>query len=546
MIASTGIQRCTIAEWEDFRKLVAHGMLFEVVEWVEQGKPTLRPENKHTSAFESSLLAPNLSMTQVLWERAWQERDEAVRAISSLAMHRTSDVVMRYLLEHGCPVDHVTGCDLCLFHDHELVKLGVDRGVSLVGPDGWASAFIHVGSRPLIRIYLEQKEKIPKLKSDAVRALCRCIAESRLRATALLVWAGVDPLGKAPRYDDSDDPVDEWDSFPALRVARAEKTGELLKLLKLKPSTEQWFELLEETLNTRAAHLQEIMTLRQNPDALICEYPERASALLRGLLRSLCWGWRWLPSGDERILSFCIYLLDLGVQLCWEDTATVASLRREIYRTSHKSSVAKLLSCAAERAQDSSRIQMKELVRVPRMREWVIQNDPMILRHLGIRGPADYMNRSGSPQRGQASLSGKSVLKPTPPLKTSEAPLPQRSIKPRNCEHPKPIAGHLVKHHGGRVLYREEIYHDVWTEATLHVARRYGISGSMLARICTHLHIPRPPRGYWARPKKAREGMKPQLSPWKRNEEAFWAINPVNVSAQERTKHESSGEQAPP
>lgn len=61
-------------------------------------------------------MAPNLSMTQVLWERAWQEKDEAVRALSSLAMHRSSDVVMRYLLKNGCPVDHVTGYDLCLFH----------------------------------------------------------------------------------------------------------------------------------------------------------------------------------------------------------------------------------------------------------------------------------------------------------------------------------------------------------------------------------------------------------------------------------------------
>jgi hypothetical protein len=186
MIAASDIQRCTTAEWEEFRKMVAHGMLFEVVDWIDQGKPTLRPENKHSSAFESALQAPNLSMTQILWERAWQERNEAARAIGTLATRRTSAVVMRYLLEKNCPVDHVTGYDLCMFHDLELVKRGIERGVDLLEPDGWASAFIEVGSRPLIRMYLEQRENLPELKKDAIIALCKCIAESRLRATALL------------------------------------------------------------------------------------------------------------------------------------------------------------------------------------------------------------------------------------------------------------------------------------------------------------------------------------------------------------------------
>lgn len=235
VIASSDIQRCSAAEWDVFRKMVAHGMLYEVVEWIDQGKPTLRPENKHTSAFEAALLAPNLSMTQVLWERAWQERREAVGALGILAWQRTSDVVMRYLLENGCPVDHVSGSDLCMFHDLEMVKIGMNRGISLLEPDGWATAFVRVGSRPLIRLYLEQKDNLPELRKDAVRALCQCIAESRLRATALLRWAGVDPLGKAPRYYDMDDADEEWDSFPAINLANAEKAGELLKLSPSRP-----------------------------------------------------------------------------------------------------------------------------------------------------------------------------------------------------------------------------------------------------------------------------------------------------------------------
>ena len=70
-----------------------------------------------------------------MWERAWQDRAEAVSALGSLAYDRKSVVVMRYLLEHGCPVDHVTGYDSCLVHDLERVRIGgVQEGVAMQLP----------------------------------------------------------------------------------------------------------------------------------------------------------------------------------------------------------------------------------------------------------------------------------------------------------------------------------------------------------------------------------------------------------------------------
>jgi hypothetical protein len=32
--------------------MVSHGMLFEVIDWIEAGNPTLRPEGKTSSAFD--------------------------------------------------------------------------------------------------------------------------------------------------------------------------------------------------------------------------------------------------------------------------------------------------------------------------------------------------------------------------------------------------------------------------------------------------------------------------------------------------------------
>ena len=46
---------------------------------------------------------------------------------------------------------------------------------------------------------------------------------------------------------------------------------------------------------------------------------------------------------------------------------------------------------------------------------------------------------------------------------------------------------------------RDELYHIVWSEPMMHAAKRFGVSGSYLARVCAMLNVPRPPQGYWAK-----------------------------------------------
>ena len=67
------------------------------------------------------------------------------------------------------------------------------------------------------------------------------------------------------------------------------------------------------------------------------------------------------------------------------------------------------------------------------------------------------------------------------------------------------------------------------------VAERYGISGSMLARICTYLNVPRPGRGYWAMPVAARTRAFKKLPVAKEGEEETWAIDPKMSEAQKST-----------
>lgn len=47
-------------------------------------------------------------------------------------------------------------------------------------------------------------------------------------------------------------------------------------------------------------------------------------------------------------------------------------------------------------------------------------------------------------------------------------------------------------------LSREELYELVWSMPMIHAAKKLGISGVMLGRICWDRQVPKPPRGYWA------------------------------------------------
>ena len=57
---------------------------------------------------------------------------------------------------------------------------------------------------------------------------------------------------------------------------------------------------------------------------------------------------------------------------------------------------------------------------------------------------------------------------------------------------------------------RENLYKEIWAEPMTKVAARYEISGNYLARVCQHLNVPHPPRGYWA---KLEFGKAPKRSP---------------------------------
>jgi hypothetical protein len=69
---------------------------------------------------------------------------------------------------------------------------------------------------------------------------------------------------------------------------------------------------------------------------------------------------------------------------------------------------------------------------------------------------------------------------------------------------------------------REKLYEEVWAEAMTTVAARYDVSGNYLARVCQHLNVPHPPRGYWAKLKVGKAPKQPALPEPRPGEAIEW------------------------
>jgi hypothetical protein len=75
------------------------------------------------------------------------------------------------------------------------------------------------------------------------------------------------------------------------------------------------------------------------------------------------------------------------------------------------------------------------------------------------------------------------------------------------------------------VITREELFELVWAEPMVAVAKRFDVSGSYLARICSRLNVPRPARGYWAKLAVGKAPTRPTLPQPRAGDEVTWDPN---------------------
>lgn len=77
------------------------------------------------------------------------------------------------------------------------------------------------------------------------------------------------------------------------------------------------------------------------------------------------------------------------------------------------------------------------------------------------------------------------------------------------------------------IFTREEIYKMVWDEPTMHVAKKLGITGTGLGKICMKYKIPKPPLGHWTKLTSGKKVVRFKLPIWQNGDQPQIIITPT-------------------
>ncbi len=399
MIAFAGIPSCSAEQHGEVLRHVRLGRLFELMDWVEQGGPTLVPEADRPRSTDSPIREAvklgNHSMVRFLWESGWQREWETKSLVSAALWEGGAPAIWitKYLLSQGVSLGNVTAFDVFRTHDDELILMALKMGLSVRGPDGFADALSSTGhSKHLLRLFRELRGIYPDLETEGLVALREAVDEGKVRAAALLTWAGVDPRVQFPHdpYDqaeyESEDPylISALDS-----VEIDEKALQMLKALKVQITNDLWLRFFDRAGWLHPERLSEVYHWIPNGDEVLLAHPEWAAEITTSMLKHLaCWGGDWdVGKKQEAQLKACEYLAYLGIPfLVTKEGHDIRSLRLSFGRAKDTEAVARLFWMIYERGDPAQRERLAEIVRTPKMQSIIRMHDSFLLRDLGL-GP---------------------------------------------------------------------------------------------------------------------------------------------------------------
>lgn len=394
MIASNDTPFCSPEQHAELLRHVRLGRLFDLMDWVAAGMPTLIPESQRRRNSDSPILEAikcgNHSMVRFLWEKCWQRQWEADSLISTALWdgNAAANEIAKYLLTQDLPLGRASAYSVFKTHDDELIYAALKLGLSVRGPDGFADALSSTGhSKHLLRLFRELRVDYPDLETEGLLALKEAVEDGKIRAAALLTWAGVDPLLEFPQdpYDTDDD--DPYLSSVLDSVRLDDKTRDMLKALKIEITDEIWLRFLQTAGWLSPEHLAEIWHWRKNPEEILLAHPEKAAELTTSILKHLeSWRDDWEQRRRQAIqLKACEYFAHLGLPfLVTKEDYDIRSLRRSFSKAHDTQALVRLFWAIYERGDQAQRDRLKEIVRTPKMQSIIRQHDRFLLNDLGL------------------------------------------------------------------------------------------------------------------------------------------------------------------
>lgn len=365
--------------YEHLLGLCRRGMLYEVEEWLNAGHSAARPEEARHCPLRIATEKGFHSLVKVLLRHDCSA-DQKLGALEEAA--RTGNLeVAKLLVEAGAPVERLPFWFLDEVVSRPLLEYLLDHGLDLTRRDGLANMLVCRRIKPLLGLFLQNRERFPAWEEQAAKALCEFISKRDLKWVALMVWAKTDPHLKVGSISEELDPeVDEDDKRSAAEIALLHGKGEIFQMLKLKPTTEQANELLRSAWLTPDLGILEMLL---GAGADLNNSCDGEGSLLHQLLSSFGWSCdtRFSHRDSRKEVEKIAWLIRRGGKwILPEREGALDSLRRSFYRDSGDLAVEVIRLLDAGDACDKDLL--REFIDKPKLSGWVRCREPELFERL--------------------------------------------------------------------------------------------------------------------------------------------------------------------
>lgn len=467
------------AELEDLHRCCLEGRLYDVERWIQAGRPMQLAagsliEPRRRTALEIVLDRQNHSLVLLLLANGYDVNAEPESPLDWALRRRRLDFLDLFL-DWGADPRQVDLHTLNATYDSQLYERFCRLGVDFTSGHELAySLGFHTSNKPLFGFAKRHRLQNPKIQVELDIALAHHAWEGNEKGVMLCLWAGADPHAVVPILRWGLGNEEDEDRYSAVYAACSGGHVAILERLKPDPSLDDYEELYRCACNEKTVEL----LVRSKP-------PANSAELVAAQLSRAVWLF-----GQNRPVETLQALFEAGVR--WEASPKeIARARCDLLKTGDWTFIRLMRLLATD--DYCSREVLAELARTPSMRERMVK--------VGLIPP--------SPRR-------RSQFDPSRPSRAREA-MAKFGIEPPKEKKAAVILPRVV-HIGGWTwngcsiqLDRPTLFERVWSVPVDQLAKEWGLSGRGLAKACSRLKIPVPPRGFWARVAAGQRVHRPKL-----------------------------------
>src|SRR5690606_24166644 len=104
--------------------------------------------------------------------------------------------ISKLLIEAGANAGDLDASYFPSFFSRDFLQFLIDHGLDLSKDRALAKLYVERRAKPLLGLYLQNKDRFPDWEDQAAVALCEFIRNQDLKWISLMIWAGADPLRK--------------------------------------------------------------------------------------------------------------------------------------------------------------------------------------------------------------------------------------------------------------------------------------------------------------------------------------------------------------